>query len=257
MNGSPFVLTCKELMPFWPMYLDNELQESDATPYLLHLETCSHCRGFVDGELRFRQTFRNKVRARTGGSEQVPEALREKIEGMVSRRAPRPFRHRWLLTSSTFAILIAVTWTTQSGFAPILEQAAETHRSSLPLDVKTDDVAEAQRFVSRHVPNVRLPQVQTPNARLTGARVVDLRGHRGVIVRYLVGPEQRPVSLVVYPKQDSEMELPHAVPAGSHRVFLDNINGLLAAVWQGKTSLYSMLGDVDQAELLELVAMTD
>ncbi len=257
MSPTPVVLSCRELMPFWPMYLDNELQANDAAPYLRHLGECERCRGFVEGERRFRQVFRNKVRAQSNGAEQVPEALRARIEALALRGAPKRPRYRWALASTAFAMLVAVTWTTQSGFAPILEQAAETHRSSLPLDVNTDDVAEAQRFVERHVPHVRLPEVQTPNARLAGARVVDLPGHRGVIVRYIVGPEARPVSLVVYPSNADQMRLPRGVAAGSHRVFLDNINGLLAAVWQGRNSLYSMLGDVDQAELLELVAMTE
>jgi hypothetical protein len=259
MQPTPVVLSCKELMPFWPMYLDNELQESDAAPYLKHLDGCVTCRGFIEGERRYRQVLRHKVRAQAASSEQMPEALRERITAMAGHdsRQGAFARYRWTLAPAAFAMLVAVTFTTQSGFSPILQTAAESHRSSLPLDVKTDDVAEAQTFVDRHVPNVKIPQMQTPNARLAGARVVDLAGRRGVIVRYVVGPEQRSVSLVVYPKASDDMRLPHAVPAGSHRVFLDNVDGVLAAVWQGRNSLYSMLGDVDQAELLDLVAMTE
>src|SRR5687767_9141341 len=132
--SQPVVLSCKELMPFWPMYLDGELQESDAAPYLRHLEGCERCRGFVEGETRFRQVFRNKVRSAV--SEKVPDTLRTSVNAMATVSPALLSRHRWLLASSTFGVLVALTWTTQSGFAPTLQMVAETHREGLPLDVK-------------------------------------------------------------------------------------------------------------------------
>jgi anti-sigma factor RsiW len=255
MSSEPVILSCKELMPFWPMYLDGELQESDAAPYLRHLESCERCRGFIEGESRFRQVFRNKVRASM--EERVSDSLRTKVNAMAKTQAPFP-RHRWLLASSTFAILVAFTWTTQSGFAPTLQMVAERHREGLPLDVKTNDVQEAQRFIEQHVPRVKLPVVQHPYVRLAGARVMDFRGERGVIVRYLVGPEKQPVSLVVYPAQSNErVRLPRAVPAGHYTVFVDQVGELHAAVWQTQGTVYSMVGNMPEAELLDLVSAAD
>ncbi|MCC6806391.1 MAG: zf-HC2 domain-containing protein [Deltaproteobacteria bacterium] len=252
--SDPVVLSCKELMPFWPMYLDGELQESDAAPYLRHLDTCDRCRGFVEGESRFRQVFRNKIRS--SAAERVPDALQARITQMADA-SPRLPRGRFLLASGTFAVLVALTWTTQSGFSPTLQLVAETHREALPLDVKTNDVAEAQRFVDQHVPRVKLPIVQHPYVRLTGARVLDFRGQRGVIVRYVVGPEMQPVSLVVYPANNERVRMPRAVPAGHYTVFVDQVGELHAAVWQAKDAVYSMVGNLPEAELLDLVSAAE
>lgn len=252
---SPVVLSCKELMPFWPMYLDGELQEGDAAPYLRHLDECERCRGFVEGETRFRQVFRNKVRS--SGEERVPDALRARIDGMAKTNPGFVPKNRFVLASSAFAVLVALTFTTQSGFSPTLQLVADTHREGLPLDVKTQDVQEAQKFVDEHVPKVKLPKVQHPSMHLAGARVMDFRGQRGVIVRYVVGPEKQPVSLVVYPGGGEQVRMHRAVPAGHYRVFVDQVGELHAAVWEAQGTVYSMVGNLPEAELLDLVSAAD
>jgi len=248
------ILTCRALMPFWPMYLDGELQDADAKPYLEHLEQCGHCRGLVEGEQRFRQVFR----AKAVGREVAPQALRQRVESMT--QSPAPSRsYRWALATGAMGMLMVVTFTTQSGFSPMLQEVAEKHRAELPMDVASKDPLEVERFLERHLPRVHMPHLNAPDAQLAGARVVDLPGqHRGVIVRYLVGPNARPVSVVVYSKNPAEdVKLPYHADAGSHRVFLDRVGSLQAAVWNAQDSVYSMIGEIDERQLLNLVSAAE
>jgi hypothetical protein len=173
-------------------------------------------------------------------------------------KTERTPRFRLILASGTFATLVALTWTTQSGFAPTLQMVADTHREELPLDVKTQEVDEAQAFIAKHVHGVKLPVVQHPSVRLVGARIVDIRGQRGAIVRYLVGPERQQVSLVVYPSDhDENLQMPRAVQTGHYKVFVDQVGELHAAVWQTRDAVYSMVGNMPEAELLDLISAAD
>lgn len=229
------------------MYLDGELQAEDARPYLEHLEECADCRAFVEGEQRFRQTLRNKVI----GKDRAPEHLRTRITEMSKPVAAR-VRYRLALATATMGLLVVVTFTTQSGFSPILQEVADKHRADLPMDIATQDPAEAQRFVERHVPRVHIPQLG--GARFAGARVVDLPGqHKGVLATYIVDGQR--VSVAVYPKNPAEeVAIPRQVAAGRHQVFLDRAGSLQAAMWNQEDLVYSMVGEVDANQLLHLVS---
>jgi hypothetical protein len=156
-------------------------------------------------------------------------------------------------------LLLAVTFTTQSGFSPMLQEVAAKHQAELPMDVASKDPHEIERFMGRHVPRVHIPRLNAPDAHLAGARVVDLPGgHRGVIVRYLVGPNERPMSVVVYPKNPTEdVRIPYHADAGQHRVFLDRVGSLQAAVWHAQDSVYSMVAEMDEHQLLHLVSTAE
>ena len=234
------------------MFLDGELTTADAEPYLDHLKVCSGCRGLVDGERRFRSVFRSKVI----GREQAPEALRQRIVALSGQRQPS---RSWRLATATatIGVLIGLTWTTQSGFSPVLQDVADKHREALPMDVATDDLKEAQQFVQKHLPKVKIPKIKRDKAQLEGARVVDLPGHRAVIVRYLVGPNAQPVSVAVYDRGSQNLSLPRLVEAGTQRVFVDRIGSLQAAVWQDRDQVYSMVGELDERQMLQLVSAAE
>lgn len=249
-------MNCKELRPFWPMFLDGELGEQDASPYLEHLSSCQSCHGFVEGERKFRQVFRSKV----ADKERAPASLRTKVEAMTAVPERRPFR--MLTAGAALACLMLFTWTTQTGFIPVLVNVAQKHKESLPLDVRTDSREEAQQFVDLHIPRVRVPSLNAEGVKLSGARVVDLPGHRGevlrgVILRYVVGGSEQPVSLVVYTTNVNEqLAMPKAVQVGSQRVFVDRVGDLQAAVWQSQDLVYSLVGNLEEQQMLRLVSAT-
>jgi anti-sigma factor RsiW len=234
------------------MYLDGELTPHDAEPYLTHLHGCTPCQAFVDGEQRFRQVFR----AKAAGREQVPLALRSKIESLSRAKRARPLQ--MLAASAALATLALFTWTTQSAFTPVLASVAEKHRQALPLDVSTHDAQQAQTFVQAHVPTLKLPHFKAREVQLTGARVVDCPGHHGAMVRYVVGPNAQPFSIAVYRADANEhIAMSEMVSAGEHRVFVDRVGELQAAVWQGQGMVYSMVGNMDRDTMLKMVSDAD
>lgn len=245
-------MNCRELRPFWPMYLDGELTEHDAEPYLEHLHDCTPCTAFVQGEQRFRQVFR----AKATGREAVPMALRNKIEALARPQRSRPFQ--MIAASAALATLALFTWTTQSAFTPVLASVAEKHREALPLDVATHDDQQAQKFVDAHVPTIKLPHFRQAQVQLAGARVVDFPGHHGAMVRYVVGPNAQPISIAVYRAEENEhIAMPNMVSAGGHSVFVDRVGDLQAAVWQGQGMVYSMVGTMDRDTMLKMVSDAD
>ena len=234
------------------MFLDGELTEQDTGPYLEHLSSCESCKKFVDGEQRFRQTFRAKSLSR----DPVPAALRAKVNALARPRRNRPLP--MLAGSMALASLALFTWTTQSAFTPVLASVAEKHRQGLPLDVSTHDAQQAQNFVDKHVPQIHLPHFSNKQVQLTGARVVDFPGHHGAMVRYLVGPNAQSVSIAVYRADAGEaMQIPHAVEVGEHHVFFDRVGDLEAAVWECQGMVYSMVGDMDHEAMLAMVSGAD
>lgn len=251
------MMSCRELRPFWPMYLDGELGEQDAAPYLEHLSSCPACHGVVEGERRFRQVFRSKV----AGKDQVPAALRARVEGLAKEGSRNPLR--MVTATAALACLMLFTWTTQTGFVPVLVNVAQKHKESLPLDVRTADPEVAQQFVDQHLPKVRVPKVAAEGVKLSGARVVDLPGHRGevlrgVIFRYTVGNGDQPVSLVVYKSNPNEqLQMARAVRVGDQQVFVDRVGDLQAAVWQQRDLIYSLVGGLEEQQMLKLVSATD
>ncbi len=190
-------MNCRELRPFWPMFLDGELTEQDTGPYIEHLGECDSCarnsstassafaKPFAAKSLAVAIRYRQPLRSRQG----------ERARAAASQSAAADARRQHVAgITRTLYVDHAV-----SVHAGAWRASPRSIARPLPLDVSTHDAHEAQKFVDKHVPTNSPAALQSnKQVQLTGARVVDFPGHHGAMVRYLVGPKAQSVSIAVY-----------------------------------------------------------
>jgi anti-sigma factor RsiW len=191
-------------------YVLGEMHEPEAAEFSRHLEGCERCRAQVEEEIALSRLFRA-----TAPLYVAPQELHSRVHALVSKRRLRngsepPIRHavsrllewtaaRWVPVLSfavlaLFCIGISRRLVAEFRARDYVEAAVAAHVSmlhrQLPLEVQSSDPEIVTQWVDQRVSfPFRLPAAQAApemgsRFRLTGARLIELKRGRGVMVTY-------------------------------------------------------------------------
>lgn len=254
-------MDCSDLDRLLPAYADGEFADSDCAEIEAHLSDCTKCRDEVAAHLAFRCFLQEKacespIRASTG--------LEERIRKDMARERGRDQVRRFSLYSAMAAGLMAVA---SAGYLfadaraeppeLMLLDAIDKHARALPVEVTPAGGDVESWFRGKVDFRVRAPKFSAPSApRLMGARLANVRDRQAAYLVYGGDDSERRTTLLVFP---GTLDLPDGrrTQVGGRDVVMANQRGYNVAVWHQRGIVYSLVSDLDESDMIQLVSQVD
>ncbi len=258
-------MDCSELERSVDAYLDGEFDARERAEADAHLAACPRCRALAERQGRIRDAIRARLREAMGPSSpggRAPEALRARIEDALARRR-RPLWRRALapLPIATLAACAAgvafvlLTHAHAGHGLGLAEEAVAKHHRSLPLEVVAANVGEGMIpawFADKLDFHPSPPRFRADGVRVLGARLSHLREWPAAYIRYELPRGQAGLFIVDDP--DGRFDASgREVRVGPRVVRLVAAKGYNVATWRDDEIVYSLVSDLDEAALYELV----
>lgn len=246
-------------------YLDGEFEEADRAALETHLSRCLGCRDAAADAMSFRSTLRARLREAVGPASpagHAPESLRRRItEALDAEEAPAAPWWRRILAPLPVAAAAACVAGALLVFAghrstdPLVEEAVRKHARDLPLELSAASVgpeAIPAMLASKLDFNPRPPAFRASGVKLVGARLAQLREWPAAYMRYDTPRGQ--VGLFIIDDPDRRVaETGRQVRTGPGAMWILNARGYNVAVWRKNEIVYSLVSDLDEADLVRLV----
>jgi anti-sigma factor RsiW len=254
-------LDCSELERSIDAYLDDEFDARERADCDAHLAACPGCRVKVEAAARMRTALRAKLRAAMGEAAEAgraPEGLRGRIETALAREK-RPLWRRALspvpvATAAACAAGVLVVLATHAGDPALVEEAIRKHHRELPLEVTSleGEKSVPSWFAGKLDFNPAPPRFKAAGVHVLGARLSNLREWPAAYIRYQLPHGQAGLFIVDDP-QGRFGEIGRTVQIGPHKVHVVNARGYNVAVWRQDEIVYSLVSDLDETALFDLV----
>jgi anti-sigma factor RsiW len=243
-------------------YLDGEFDERERAEVDAHLAACERCRARWDEQARARAAIRMRLReAMTPPAVAgcAPAALRARIEGALSRER-RPLWRR-LLSPIPLGALAAcaagalLVLATHGSDDALVVEAVRSHHRRLPLEVMAASVGEGSIpawFAGKLDFHPSPPRFHGDGVHLLGARLSHLRELPAAYIRYELPHGQAGLFIVDDPRGRFAAG-GREVRVGPQLLRVVNARGYNVAVWRENEIVYSLVSDLDEADLFELV----
>ncbi len=250
-------MDCGELERAVDAYLDGEFDARERAEADAHLAKCERCRALADAQGRIRTAVRARLReamAPPAQAGRAPAALRTRIHDALAlghrplwRRALAPVPLGALAACAAGALLVLAT---HGGDNALVEEAVRNHNRRLPLEVVEGSIPGW--FAGKLDFNPAPPLFHADGVRVLGARLSNLRELPAAYIRYELPRGQAGLFIVDDPgrrfgEAGREMRL------GPNVVWLLNARGYNVAVWRDNEIVYSLVSDLDESALFDLV----
>jgi anti-sigma factor RsiW len=255
-------LDCGDLAHQVDAYLDGEFDGRERAEVDAHLAACPACRSLFETQGRLRAALREKLREAMGapaGAGRAPPALRARIEACLARER-RPLWRR-LLSPLPFGALAAcaagalLVFTTHRPEDALVVEAVRSHHRGLPLEVMAASVGEASIpawFTGKLDFHPSPPPFHGDGVHVLGARLSNLRELPAAYIRYELPRGQAGLFIVDDPRRTFDPR-GRAVQVGPQVIRVVNARGYNVAVWRENEIVYSLVSDLDETALFELV----
>jgi anti-sigma factor RsiW len=260
--------SCAEVERLAEPYLDGEFEDGDRAAVEAHLAACDACRSRVAAGQSVRSALRASLKAAVApgtAAGTAPESLRRRIAEALDREsAARPSAAPWWrrilspLPVAAAAACVAGALVVLAGHRsadPLIEEAVRKHARDLPLELNAASLgpeAIPSLLASRLEFNPRPPAFDEPGLRLVGARFAHLRDWPAAYMRYETPRGHVGLFIVDDPRrQFGEAGLVSG--GGPTSVKVINAHGYNVAMWRRNEIVYSVVSDLDEADLVRLV----
>ncbi|MEI7705789.1 MAG: zf-HC2 domain-containing protein [Deltaproteobacteria bacterium] len=257
---------CQDVGRLVEPYLDGEFGPDDRAAFETHLSGCSPCRGSVASAMAFRSALRARLReafAPGAAHTTAPDSLRRRISAALDAEPVRaaPWWRRIVapLPVTAMAACVAGVLVVLAGHRatdPLVEEAVLKHARDLPLELSTASIAPEMipgMLASKLDFHPRPPALRGDGVRLMGARLTQLREWPAAYMRYETRQGGRLGLFIIDDPQRRVADEGHAVRTGPDTIWVMNMRGYNVAVWRRNEIVYSLVSDLDEADLVRLV----
>ena len=139
---------------------------------------------------------------------------------------------------------------------PMVEEAVRKHARDLPLELSTASIAPEITpgiLASKLDFNPRPPVFRGEGVKLVGARLAQLRDWPAAYMRYETPRGGRLGLFIIDDPKRRVADEGRAVKAGAETIWVMNMRGYNVAVWRRNEIVYSLVSDLDEADLVRLV----
>jgi anti-sigma factor RsiW len=256
--GSGF--SCSEVAALLEPYVDGEFDEGERAALEGHLSACEPCRARAAAALSTRSALRASLR-RAAGAGTAPDSLRQRISVALDGADASPW---WLRVLSPLPVAAAaacvagalLVFAGHRSADPLVEEAVRKHARDLPLELNAASVgpeAIPSLLASKLDFNPRPPPFHGQGVRLVGARLAQLREWPAAYMRYDTPRGQVGLFIIDDPER-RVVETGRQVRAGPGTISVMNARGYNVAIWRRNEIVYSLIADLDEADLVRLVA---
>jgi anti-sigma factor RsiW len=240
-----------------PLYLDDELQESERLAVEQHIQDCPDCRAALDAERQLILAIRKARPVYT-----IPASLEAKIEQLAqnsdSRRKLVSSR-RMVAACALLLLVAAVFWlalakSSRQDTTSFVTMAVNNHlrylKGQLPLEVFSDSPEKISAwFVGKLGFNLRLPDYpQGPEEakpyHVEGARLVGFREDYAAYIVYRLNGH--PISLVVTSGLVAKPSGGEEIAWEGLRFHFQSVSGWKVLTWSHDGLTYALVSDLEE-----------
>ncbi len=255
-------MDCTELERSIDAYVDGEFDARERAEADLHLASCERCRTLAAGAAALRAAVRAKLReamSPAAPAGRAPPELRTRIEAELVRQR-RPLWRRALspIPVATLAACAAgalIVLQLHGGDTSLAEEAIRSHHRDFPLDYVASsaaDMAIPAWFADKLDFHPSPPRFQAAGIRILGARLSHLREWPAAYVKYALPTGNAGLFIVDDPDRRFDVG-GEPVTVGSRTIRVARGHGYNVAIWRDDKIVYSLVSDLDEAALRELV----
>jgi anti-sigma factor RsiW len=256
---------CRDVARLLEPYLDGEFDEPERAGLEDHLANCTRCRNEAASATSFRSALRARLREAVGqgsAAGTAPESLRLRIADALDAEESRPASW-WRRLVAPLPVAAAAACVAGALFVfaghrstdPLVEEAVRKHARDLPLELSAASLgpeAIPAMLASKLDFNPRPPAFRATGVRLVGARLAQLREWPAAYMRYET--PRGPVGLFIIDDPEHRVaEMGRQVRSGPGAMWIMNSRGYNVAVWRKNEIVYSLVSDLDEADLVKLV----
>lgn len=254
-------MRCQDFENFLQPYADGELEEGEALDLEAHLLSCPSCHARVVEQRALRQTLRKAAEAPSTLNPSPAAELRARVlRGIEQVQAEQriPLWRRPAFAAAAMAVLLAGGTISYVAFDRKTEREQRAvlyakdsiahHRRALPLEVRGEKPHIQSWFQGKVDFAPRLPNLRKVN--LIGARLSNLSDRQAAYLVYDAKDDRR-VSLFVFDAPDLEVQGGKKV--ADREVMLTNQQGYNVILWKDHEIAYSLVSDLDEQDILDLV----
>ena len=266
------MLSCQDCEKYLEAFLDHALDVKQGLDVAEHLHTCPSCSDRAEAERLWRATVRHQAMTPA-----LPEDMKRRIIHQAMHASPRqPWWQRWRVGShvrdftvgvATAAAVLFLVFGWGLSIAPRDDMAQQfvreasmtytTYRTQpMPPEVEsTDDQVVTQWFNRRMGYAFKVPCITDQATKLVGGRLCRLRDRATATLIY----HRNGVDLLLFAFKGEEIALPsNRMVRTKKRVFyVDHSAGRPVAMWQHGGFMYSIVGDMRLADLLQVAETID
>lgn len=239
-----------------PLYLDDELQESERLAIEQHVQDCSDCRAALDAERELVLAIRKARPVYT-----IPASLEAKIEQLAQDSDSRHklVSSRRIVAACALLLLVAVFWLalaqpSRQDATSFVTMAVNNHlrylKGKLPLEVYSDSPEKISAwFVGKLGFNLRLPDYpQVPEQakpyRVEGARLVGFKEDYAAYIIYRLN--DHPISLVVTSASVAQPSGGEEIAWEGLRFHFQSVSGWKVLTWSHGGLTYALVSDLEE-----------
>jgi anti-sigma factor RsiW len=255
-------MQCQDFENFLQSYADGELDAGEALDLEAHLLECRTCHAIVVEQRALHQTLLKAGKASSRLNALPSSDFRARLlQGLERAQAEeqRPFWRRpsfaaaamlLLLTGGSLAYVALERKAERHHQRAVLyaKDSIDRHRRGLPIEVKGEQPHIHNWFQGKVDFAPRIPNLRKVN--LIGARISNLSDRQAAYLLYDANDSRR-VSLFVFDAPDLEVRGGKRV--ADREILLTNQQGYNVVLWKDKEIAYSLVSDLDEQDILELV----
>ncbi|MFL5262489.1 MAG: anti-sigma factor family protein [Anaeromyxobacteraceae bacterium] len=259
-------MDCAELERALDAWIDGELDAPEDAGAERHVAACERCREHANAARQVRRAIRVKLREAMGGGS-ASDGLRERIHValVAERRTPLwrrlvpPLPLAGVVALAVGVAVAAALLVARGDGDALVDEAVAKHARDLPLEVTSASVGQESVhswFAGKLDFNAVPPRFRAGDVRLVGARLSHIQDRPAAYVRYDL-PHGHLGLFILEDAQRRFGASGRAVRVGPATVRLLTARGFHVAVWRRDALVYSLVSDMDEADLARLVETAD
>ena len=266
------MLSCEDCEIYLEPFLDQALEVKESLDVEQHLIACRACTDRVEAEHSFRHFVRQHAPTASLSMVDKRRIVLQAMRACQSQDRIRPFRQAFqmrdfligLVTAAALFLLVFKPYFSISQSEDMMHKFA--HEASLtygtymaqhvpPEFVNGDDKIVTKWLNTNMGFRVKMPCITDRATKLLGGRLCRLLDRKSAALIY----ERNGASLLLFAFRDGHIAIPdhYKVMAKGQALYIRTISGRPVAMWNYGGITYSMVGDVEPDDLLQVAKTID
>lgn len=267
------MLSCEDCEKYLEPFLDQALEVKDSLDVEQHLNACTVCADRVAAERSFRRFVRQQA-----STPSLPMSDKRRIVSQAVRAFEQETRNRpphqktfhmrdflmGLMTAAAFLLLVFKPYFFASRPDDMMQKFASEASTTygtymaqhVPLEIIHTDDRIVTKWLSAHMGyRLKMPCITDQATKLLGGRLCRLLDRKSATMMY----ERNGAHLLLFAFKGGPRTLPerYKVNARGHELYIRTVSGRPVAMWNYGGVTYTMVGDIDPDDLLQVATTID
>ncbi len=261
------MMSCQDCEKYLEAFLDHALEVKESLDVEAHMRSCTSCADRAEAERAFQRFVRQQVTEPPLPEEKKRRIVRQAMQAAQHDGGRRPHHGAFqlrdfiigLATAAALFLLVFkpffFTAEADDMMQKFANEASMTYSTYMtqhvpPEFVNTDDKIVTQWLNTLMGYRLKMPCITDQATKLLGGRLCRLFDRKSAAMIY----ERNGANLVLFAFKGGQFTMPerYKVPAKGRELYIRTISGRPVAMWKHGDITYSMVGDIDRDDLLQV-----